>query len=293
MNLTFWTVIIAYLVAINTTLIGSFLVVRKQAMLGDAISHSALLGIVIAFLATGSMHPVIILVGAIIAGVVNTLLVGFLQHQIRISTDVAITFTVSLFFALAILLIVLYTEKVDLDLECVLYGQLPMMPFDVWMYQGYNLGPKTFYLLTLLLITNVGFIYLCYPQLILTSFDPTFASIIGVNTKRWHYSLMIMTALTTVLTYKVVGSVLVLGFLVIPINTIYLISSKSLSKIIIYSFILNLYIILGGYQLALATNGSIIGATITTAGIFFLLSFALYRYKKSTTRSSRQTRKIA
>lgn len=280
MNVFFWTVCIAFLVAVNCTLIGSFLVVRGQAMLGDAISHTALLGIVLAFLVSNSMHPLTILTGAIIAGVASTLLVSFLHRQLGTSTDMAINITFSAFFSLAIILIMLYTEKVDLDLECVLYGQLPMMPFDVWLYKGYNLGPKAVYLLIGLLLANISFVTLCYPMLMLTSFDPMFATIMGVNTQLWHYSLMVMTAITTVITYKVVGSVLVLAFLVIPTITVYLLTSNFFSMLV-YACILNMYITLGGYKLALLFNGSVSGAMVIVASFFFALAFGRYRYKNS------------
>lgn len=280
MNIFFWTVCIASLVAINCTLIGSFLVVRKQAMLGDAIAHTALLGIVLAFLVSNSMHPFIILTGAIIAGIASTLLVSILHRQLGTSTDMAINITFSTFFSLAIILIMLYTEKVDLDLECVLYGQLPMMPFDVWLYKGYNLGPKAIYLLLALLLANISFVTLCYPMLMLTSFDPMFATIMGVNTKLWHYSLMVMAAVTTVITYKIVGSVLVLAFLVIPTITVYLLTSNFL-KMLVYACILSMYIALGGYALAFLCNASVSGGMVIVASLFFALAFGTYRYKHS------------
>ncbi|MEM7173815.1 MAG: metal ABC transporter permease [Bacteroidota bacterium] len=279
MNLFFWTVAISFLVALNCTLIGSFLIVRSQAMLADAMSHTALLGIVLSCLVTGSMDLFFMLGGAIMAAVVSALLVNFLHGQLGIVNDVAINFVFSAFFALAVILIVLYAEGVDLDLECVLYGQLPMMPFDVWLYKGYNMGPKAFYLLIGLSVLNISYVGVCYPMLVMSSFDPMFADTLGVNNRLWSYGLMIMAAITIVLTYRIVGSVLVLAFFVIPPLTTYLLVSR-LSKLILYACVLNMYIALGGYKLAILLNGSISGAMVMVASLFFAISFGTYCYKK-------------
>ena len=92
---------------------------------------------------------------------------------------------------------------------------------------------------------------------------------------------MVMTAITTVLTYKVVGSVLVLAFLVIPILTVYLLTSNFLNMLI-YACILSMYIALGGYALAFVCNTSVSGAMVVVASLFFALAFCTYQYKHKT-----------
>ncbi len=276
-NITFWVILIAFLVGANCSLIGSFLVLRKEVMLSDAISHTVLLGIVLVFLSTNSMHPIVLLIGAIVTGFLTTLLISFFLYQVHIPTDVAMGITFTSLFSLGVVLISLYTNKVDLDLECVLYGQLQMAPFDVWIYNGLNIGPKAVYLLSILLLFNTLLVVLCYPMLFITSFDPTFASSLGVNTKLWHHILMVATSITTVMASKVVGAVLVVGFFVIPPTTAYLLTN-SLPIMLLLALCINIVVAFGGYQVAVILNSSVAGAIIAFATFLFCLAFCIYKY---------------
>ncbi len=265
------------MVGANCSLIGSFLVLRREVMLSDAISHAVLLGIVLVFLSTNSMHPVLLLIGAIVTGIFTTLLISFFHHQVHIPTDVAIGITFTSFFSLGVMLISLCTSRVDLDLGCVLYGQLQIAPFDLWIYNGSNMGPKAGYLLSILLLFNTLLVVLCYPMLFITSFDPAFASSLRVNTRLWHHILMVATSITTVIVSKVVGAILVVGFFVIPPTTAYLLTN-SLPIMLLLALCINMLVALGGYQVAVILNGSVTGAMIAFAAILFCLAFCIYKY---------------
>ena len=273
----FWIVLAAFLVGANCSLLGSVLVLRGEAMLSDAISHAVLPGIVLIFLFTNTMHPLVLSIGAIIAGILTTFLISLLHQQVHVPTDVAIGITFTSFFALGIMLISLYTDKADLDVGCVLSGKLHMVSLDGWIYDGRDWGPKPVYLLGGLLVFNFLFLVLCYPMLFVSSFDPAFALSLGINTRFWHYVLMMVTSITTVVAFKAVGAVLVVAFFIVPPATAYLLTER-LPDMIIYSLLINVIIASGGYEIATLLNGPVAGSIVALTGVLFSITFFVYKY---------------
>src|SRR5262245_49800570 len=117
-----WTMAMGFLVASACGLVGNYLILRRMALVGDAISHSVLPGLVIAFLLAGSRHSGVMFVGALAAGVVTTILIEVIHKKTRVKQDAAIGITFTTLFALGVILVSYYASKVDLDQECVLYG---------------------------------------------------------------------------------------------------------------------------------------------------------------------------
>ena len=116
----FFIILTGALVAITCALLGSFLLLRKMAMLGDAISHAVLPGIVLAFMISGSRDNVIMLIGASLAGLLVTLLIELLHKKVHLQEDASIGISFTWLFAIGVILISAYTEQVDLDQDCVL-----------------------------------------------------------------------------------------------------------------------------------------------------------------------------
>lgn len=272
-------ILIAFLVGINCSLVGGFLLIRKQVMIGDAISHAVLPGIVLSFLLSGSLHPVMLLGGAIIAGIVAVLLINFFNKKVQTGSEEAIGFVFTSFFAVGLLLSSLYANKADLDVECVLYGNLVMAPLNVWIWRGVVLGPKAVYLLLGLLIFNLVVISIFYKRLLLMSFDENYAKILGCKVFVWDYVLMVLVAITLTLVFKFVGGVLAIAFLVIPTATGYLLTVQ-LSRLLFLAYATVFCMAWGGYKLAFITNGSVVGSMVTIGGGLFVLAFIQAKYKK-------------
>ena len=114
----FWIILTGTLVATMGGLLGCFLVLRKMTMIGDAISHSVLPGIVIAFLISGERTGFIMLSGAAIVGLITTYLIGFLKEKVRLQGDAAIGISFTWLFAVGVILISYFAGQVDLDQEC-------------------------------------------------------------------------------------------------------------------------------------------------------------------------------
>src|SRR5688572_18970176 len=119
-----WVAVMGFLVMLACGLLGNFLILRRMALVADAISHSILPGIVIAFLLGKSRGPVAMFFGAVVAGMLTTLLIEIIHRRSRIKQDAAIGIVFSTFFAAGVLMISLFAGQVDLDADCVLYGEL-------------------------------------------------------------------------------------------------------------------------------------------------------------------------
>src|SRR5688572_26345034 len=139
-----WCVLMGFFVAVACGLIGNYLILRRMALVGDAISHSVLPGLAIAFLLANSRSSGAMFAGALAAGMVTTILIELIHKKSRVKQDAAIGITFSSLFAIGVILISLYASRVDLDQECVLYGEIGNVWIDTPVtIGGIVLGPAT------------------------------------------------------------------------------------------------------------------------------------------------------
>ncbi|MBL7840104.1 MAG: metal ABC transporter permease [Cyclobacteriaceae bacterium] len=268
----FYIILTASLVASSCALLGCFLILRKMAMVGDAISHAVLPGIVLAFLFSGSRDSVTMLIGAGLIGVFTTFLIEFFHKKARLQTDAAIGVTFTWLFAVGVVLISIFAGKVDLDQDCVLYGEIAYVPLDLIISpSGANLGPKAIYVMGFVLTLIIIFIVTGYKELFLTTFDPAYASAIGISTSLWHYLLMSAVSVTTVSSFESVGAILVVALLIAPAATAYLLTDN-FKWMLVLACASGVLASLTGYYLAVWLDGSIAGAIAAMSGIIFGLA---------------------
>lgn len=266
-----WVILIGSLASTACALVGCFLVLRRLAMMGDAISHSVLPGIVLAFLISHSRNPVPMLLGAGALGLLTAFLTSVLERQGRLQSDASIGVTFTWLFAVGVIMVTAFTGHVDLDAECVLYGEIAAAPWDVWLWGDISLGPRAVWILGTITVANLLFVTLGYKQLKLCSFDPGLAGAVGINVTFWHYLLMGFVSLTTVAAFESVGAILVVAMLIVPPNTAYLLTDR-LSRMIILSVVVGIVSAAGGYWLAKIIDGSIAGAISVVSGTLFALA---------------------
>ena len=147
-------------------------------MIADAISHTVLFGMVMAFIITQSLNGIWMLVGAAVAGILTTYIVQVLQAS-GIQKDAAIGVTFTSLFALGVLLITLFAANVHLDVDHVLMGEIAFVPWDTWTIFSLTM-PKAVWMLGIVLFINIAFLVLFYKELKLTTFDPVYAGTIGL-----------------------------------------------------------------------------------------------------------------
>lgn len=270
---SFWIILAGSLVATSCGLLGCYLILRRMAMVGDAISHAVLPGIVIAFMLSGSRDSITMLFGAGIIGILTTFLIEFFHRKGRLQIDASIGVTFTWLFAIGVILISLFAGQVDIDQDCVLYGEIAYVPLDIWITgAGTLMGPRAIYISGSVLLIITLFITLGYKELFVTTFDPALATAIGISTSLWHYLLMGAVSLTTVASFESVGAILVVALLVAPASTAYLLT-HDFKVMLIISAGIGVLIAITGYYLAVWLDGSIAGAMATMAGVFFGLAF--------------------
>lgn len=269
----FWILLTAALVACSCSLLGCFLVLRRMAMIGDAISHSVLPGIVIAFLLSGSRDSLFMMLGASVIGLITVFLIQMF-HQSGVQSDAAIGVVFTALFSIGVVLVSIYTRQVDLDLDCVLYGEIIHVPWDTITFAGVDIGPKAVWALGLVLLLSGTVIALFYKQFKICAFDPAMAAAVGIPVALFHYVLMGLVSVTTVASFESVGAILVVGMLVVPAATAYLLTEK-LSRMIGYSMVIGLLSSTGGYYLSVLLDASIAGCMITVAGLLFIAALLL------------------
>lgn len=269
MSPTLVILLVASAVAASCALVGSFLVLRKMALLGDAISHAVLPGIVIAFLFTGSRAALPMVLGAGALGVLTVLLVELFNRSRRLREDASIGVVFPALFSLGVILISRYAAQVDLDLDCVLYGEIAYTPWDLLTIQGRNLGPKALWITGGVLLLNLALVLALWKELKISTFDAELAVTLGFSPVVLHYLLMSAVSVTVVGSFESVGAILVVAMLVVPPATAYLLTER-LGWMIAVAVLLGVTAALGGYLLARWLDASIAGAMATVAGLQFL-----------------------
>ncbi|WP_057912088.1 metal ABC transporter permease [Peribacillus muralis] len=267
----FWIMLVGALVASSCSVLGCFLIVRKMTLIGDAISHSVLPGIVLAFLITGTRDSVPMLIGAAALGLLTVFLIQLFQSS-GVQSDAAIGIVFTSLFATGIVLVSLYTQQIDFDLEHVLYGEIAYTPWNTMTIGGIEAGPKAVWIVGACFILNLFLLFLFFKQFKLVSFDPALAAAMGIPVLLFHYLLMSLISLTTVASFDSVGSILVVGMLIIPAATAYLLSDR-LSGMIVVSIVVGVLSSVTGYYSATIMDASISGCMVGSAAILFGLTF--------------------
>ena len=266
----FWVIITGVLVGVTCSIAGVFLVLRKMAMIADAISHTVLFGIVISFIVTQTLSGIYMFIGAALAGLLTAFLVQYLQSS-GIQEDAAIGITFTTLFAIGVLLITLYAGNVHLDVEHVLMGEIAFVPWEKFQLLGLDM-PKAVWMLLVSLILNLAFLIVLYKEMKVSTFDPIYASTIGVPVLLIHYLFMINISFTTVAAFDSVGAILVVAMLIGPAATAYLIS-RSIKGMFCYAALFGVVGAIGGYYCAKAFNTSISGMMATFIGVLFMIVF--------------------
>lgn len=205
------------LLGLSCGLLGSFIVVRRMALVGDALSHAVLPGVALGFLWGMSKDPVAIFVGAVIAGLVGTAVVSALTRTTRIKPDTALGLVLASFFAVGLCLMTMIQNLPTGNksgLDKFLFGQAAA------------LGPDDITLMSIVTVAAVGLITLFYKELLATSFDAGFARVAGIPADWIHHGLMLVLAAATVIALQAVGVVLVSAMLITPAAAAYLLTDR-------------------------------------------------------------------
>ena len=235
-----WIVITASLAAMASAIPGCFLVLRRQSMMGDALTHTVLPGIVGAFLLSHSLKsagviPVdvdaprqafdtvsyaLMFGGAILIGGLTAVLTEWVRRKGRVESSAALGVVYTSMFATGLLMIRVAADTVHIDPDCVLYGNIEA----VWTGPGEV--PRAALVSGGALLLNATLVTLFFKELRVATFDPAMATSLGINANRVHYCLMSVTAVTAVAAFESVGNILVIAMLIVPAATAHLLTDR-------------------------------------------------------------------
>ncbi|MDF3295857.1 metal ABC transporter permease [Staphylococcus aureus] len=241
--------ITSIIVGIVCGTVGSLIVLRGLSLMGDAMSHAVLPGVALSFL-----FGIPMFVGALITGMIASIFIGYITSSSKTKPDAAIGISFTAFLASGIIIISLINTTTDL--YHILFGNLLAITNSAFL--------TTIVIGSIVLILIIIF----YRPLMISTFDPTFSRMSGLNTTLLHYFVMLLLSLVTVASIQTVGIILVVALLITPASTAFLISKKLYSMMIIASLISVISSIVGLYYSYIYNIPS--GATIV------LCTFVIY-----------------
>ena len=265
-----WVVTIGAMTNAACAVVGCYLILRRMSLLGDAISHAVLPGLVIAFLLSGTLNVVYMFVGALVVGLLTAVLTQALHKHGGVPEDASMGVVFTSLFALGVILIKRYASRVDLDPDCVLNGLLEFVSFNL-VEVGDYVVPRAMFTIGPVLLLNLLVVVLLWKELLISSFDPPLATTMGLRAGLMHYLLMGLVALTTVASFEQVGSILVIAMLIVPGATAHLLSDRLGWMLLVAVAIAVLSAVLGHF-LAVTLNTNTAGTMAVIVGLFYLLA---------------------
>ena len=264
--------LIASLVAIACAIPGTFLVLRKMAMISDAISHSILPGIVIGFFITQDLNSPLLILLAALSGIITVVLVEYIQKTGLVKEDTAIGLVFPALFSIGVIMISKKANDVHIDIDAVLVGELALAPFDRLLISGVDVGPKSLWIISCILIVTLLLLFAFFKELKISTFDKGLAASLGFSPAIIHYGLMSVSSVTTVGAFDAVCAILVVALMIAPAATAYLLTTD-LKKMLGLSILFGVFSAISGYWLAHFLDASIAGSITTMLGLLFLMVY--------------------
>jgi manganese/zinc/iron transport system permease protein len=287
-------VLTAGLTATACCLLGPFLVLRRVALMGDAVSHAVLPGIVAAFLIFQTRAPLVVVLGAAVFAVVCVLAIEALRATGLVAGDAAIGLVFPALFALGVLGIHRYADDIHLDLDSTIYGEIAFAPFRTLDLAGVELV-RSVVVMGIVSLVNLALVGLLWKELKVTSFDPEFARTIRIPPRVLSRLLLIAVAVTAVTAFESVGAILVVSLLIVPAAAAYLLTDRLIAMVAI-SVAIGWFSAITGYAGAIRADASIAGAMGLSAAVVFavaLLASPRYGLIARSVRRARRRRAIA
>lgn len=268
--MNFEILMILIITSFSCSLIGVFISLRKMAMLMDAISHTALIGVVLAYLIIRDINSPFLIIGASAVCVLTVYLIEVLSDK-KIEKGAATGLIFPLLFSLGVIIIDRKLKNSQISINSALFGKLEFIIFKRLTINNIDLGPLALYIMLVIAVVIAVFIIIFYKELKVISFDIIFAKTSGVSVLLVHYLFISLISLTAVSAFNIVGVILVISLIIGPSITS-LLFTKNLKKTIIFSIFIGLINSLVGYGIAFKYDIIISGAVASVNMIVFLLA---------------------
>ncbi len=273
-NADLQTLLVACLGAVACALGGAFLVLRRLSLLADAISHSILLGIVVAWVLVKDLGSPWLLLGATLSGVFAVWLVEWFQKKAGIREDAAMGLVFPALFSAAVIMISQLAHSVHLDTDAVINGRLELAFLDPVRIGNTSYGPRSAWMLGTLVFVQLVLITLFFQPLRIVWFDSAFAASIGISPLLYQWGVTTAASLTCVSAFDALGSILVVALMVGPASSALLWSSR-LSRVLVLAVLFALISATLGFFLGAWLDVSLSGMIAVCTGFVFGLCWLL------------------
>ncbi|MEL6987658.1 MAG: metal ABC transporter permease, partial [Bacteroidota bacterium] len=248
------------LVGVMCGVLGCFIVLRNMSLIGDALAHAILPGVVVAFVLIGQ-STLGFFIGSVAAGLLTAVIITWIQHNVKTKNDAAIGIVFTAMFSIGVIGISNISRRpgVHLDLKDFLVGNvLGVSNEDIWLTAAI-----TIYVLLSVIVF--------YRYLFITTFQPTIAETMGISVKMIHYFLMLLLSFAVVASLRTVGVILVVAMLITPASTALLLTDK-LQRVIILSGIIGFFTAAFGLILAIIFETTPGPAMVLVATLFYFIA---------------------
>lgn len=270
----FWTLAIASVTALACALSGTFLVLKREALVSEGLAHAVLPGIVIAFALTGNRTSPLLLVGAAAMGLVMILAVQAIRRTGVVDATASLGVVFPALFSVGVLLTSLELAGTHFHADCIIEGNLALAPLDRLELGGRDLGPRAFWSVSAALLLVACFLLLLFKELKLMTFDGELASSLGFRPGRVHVAWLAVVSFTVVASFEAAGSILVVALMIAPAASAVL-WANDVRHVLGLAAVLALASAFAGHHLGLVMDIAPAGPMATSAGVLFLVSLAL------------------
>ncbi len=274
MSIELWTLIIAVVTSLVCALCGTLLLVNRQSMVSEGLSHAVLPGLVIAFIVFRDYQSPWLILSAAASGMVMVWVTQWLKRTGLVDPDAGLGLVFAAMFSIGILIVKRGLGNVHFHADCIIDGNLALAPIETLQIAGVELGPRAWIVMLAMLAVVAGFIALCFKELKLTLFDPSLAARFGMKPALLQFLSLSVISLTTVAAFKLAGSILIVALMIAPPAAAYLLTNK-LHRLLLVSCVVATVSAICGCLLAtrlLETEPT--GPIAACAGIVFLIVLA-------------------
>lgn len=265
-----WIYVIAILTAIACSLAGVLLVVKREALVSEGLSHAVLPGIVLAFLIFRDRSSPLLILAAGLSGLLMVWLVQWIARTGRVKQDAALGIVFSGMFSVGVLASSLNLKNVHFHAHCIIDGNLTFAAFEDCNWFGVYLGPRAFVSMTLCVIGLIGFITVFFKELKLMAFDETASQLFGYRPQLLHTIWLAIVSIVAVAAFEIAGTILVVALMIAPAAAANLLSQR-LWKMFVLSAILGTMSAILGVALSQQLTISPAGPIASMAGLAFLI----------------------
>ena len=265
--------LLAVVTALACAIPGVYLLLRRDAMMTEAVSHAVLPGIVVGLLIAGDLDSPLLILAAALTGLLVVIGTEYLHSTGLLEGDAPLGLIFPALFSIGIILVSQRFSNVHLDEHVVLVGDLNLAAFIHLELAGVSLGPRYLYVMLAILLVNLAFIWRFYKELELTTFDPTLAELLGFRVRPLHYAFMFLVSVTITAAFYAAGSILSVALMIVPAATARLVT-KRLVHLLALTAVIAVLGAVAGFAAAYALDAATSGMMAFSFGLIFVLVFA-------------------